>query len=178
MGKGPRQQREFPAWQPNSSAARWAADGAHDVVPEEGDVGDSGDEEDGRHAGEQSVEGPSRSGGWRQDGLARVRRHKVLALLRRRGLLSQDRIDLLLSWRRSGFSVHNRVYAHPDEGRDFEALATSPEGLLREQRPPRSQGELSDAPRVGNSVDSQAPRSCRLTSPSPVWPVAARLLPP
>jgi len=49
-------------------------------------------------------------------------RHKVLGLLRRRGLLSQERIDLLLSWRRSGFSVHNRVYAHPDDGRDFEAL--------------------------------------------------------
>jgi len=37
-------------------------------------------------------------------------RHKVLALLRRRGLLSEERIELLLSWRRSGFSVHNRVY--------------------------------------------------------------------
>jgi Putative transposase len=31
-------------------------------------------------------------------------RHKVLALLRRRGLLSQERIELLGSWRRSGFS--------------------------------------------------------------------------
>ncbi|MCG6924082.1 MAG: hypothetical protein LJF30_01990 [Acidobacteria bacterium] len=40
-------------------------------------------------------------------------RHKVLELLRRRGLLSQERIELLLSWRRSGFSVHNRVYADP-----------------------------------------------------------------
>ena len=49
-------------------------------------------------------------------------RHKVLGLLRRRGLLSQDRIELLLSWRRSGFSVHNRVYAHPREAREFEAL--------------------------------------------------------
>jgi hypothetical protein len=49
-------------------------------------------------------------------------RHKVLGLLRGRGLLSQERIELLLSWRRSGFSVHNRVYAHPDNGRDFEAL--------------------------------------------------------
>ena len=29
-------------------------------------------------------------------------RHKVLALLRRRGLLSEERIELLLSWRRSG----------------------------------------------------------------------------
>jgi hypothetical protein len=49
-------------------------------------------------------------------------RHKVLALLRRRGLLSLERIELLLSWRRSGFSVHNRVHAHPDDGRDFETL--------------------------------------------------------
>jgi len=47
---------------------------------------------------------------------------KVLRLLRRRGLLGQERIELLLSWRRSGFSVHNRVYAHPRDGRDFEAL--------------------------------------------------------
>jgi hypothetical protein len=47
-------------------------------------------------------------------------RHKVLGLLRRRGLLSPERIEL--SWRRSGFSVHNRVYAHPGDGGDFEAL--------------------------------------------------------
>ena len=33
----------------------------------------------------------------------------MLALLRRRGLLSQERIDLLLSWRRSGFSVQKIV---------------------------------------------------------------------
>lgn len=49
-------------------------------------------------------------------------RHKVLALLRRRGLLSEERIELLLSWRRSGFSVHNRVWAHPAQGREFEGL--------------------------------------------------------
>jgi hypothetical protein len=49
-------------------------------------------------------------------------RHKVLGLLRRRGLVSQERVELLLSWRRSGFSVHNRVFAHPGDGRDFEAL--------------------------------------------------------
>ena len=62
-------------------------------------------------------------------------RHKVLGLLRRRGLLSQERIELLLSWRRSGFSVHNRVYAHPGDGRDFEALVRymmrSPVSLTR-----------------------------------------------
>ena len=49
-------------------------------------------------------------------------RHKVLGLFRRQGLLSEERIQLLLSWRRSGFSVHNRVHAHPDDSRDFEAL--------------------------------------------------------
>jgi hypothetical protein len=49
-------------------------------------------------------------------------RHKVLALLRRRGLLSQERLVLLDSWRRSGFSVHNRVFVHPRDGRELEAL--------------------------------------------------------
>jgi hypothetical protein len=49
-------------------------------------------------------------------------RHKVLALLRRRGLPSQERIDLLLSWRRSGFSVHNRVYVPAGDGQGLEAL--------------------------------------------------------
>jgi hypothetical protein len=62
-------------------------------------------------------------------------RHKVLALLRGRGLLSPERIELLLSWRRSGFSVHNRVLAHPGDGRDFEALVRymmrSPVSLAR-----------------------------------------------
>jgi hypothetical protein len=62
-------------------------------------------------------------------------RHKVLSLLRRRGLVSEERIELLLSWRRSGFSVHNRVYAHPADGREFEALvrymSRSPVSLKR-----------------------------------------------
>ncbi len=62
-------------------------------------------------------------------------RHKVLGLLRRRGLLSEERIELLLSWRRSGFSVHNRVLAHPGDGREFEALvrdmSRSPVSLKR-----------------------------------------------
>jgi hypothetical protein len=49
-------------------------------------------------------------------------RHKVLGLLGRRGLVSRERIELLLSWRHSGFSVHNRVFAHPGNGSEFEAL--------------------------------------------------------
>ena len=34
-----------------------------------------------------------------------VFRHKVLTLLRDRELISQERIDLLLSWRNSGFTI-------------------------------------------------------------------------
>ena len=45
------------------------------------------------------------------------------------------RIELLLSWRRSGFSVHNRVYAHPRDGCEFEVLVRymmrSPTSLSR-----------------------------------------------
>jgi hypothetical protein len=51
-------------------------------------------------------------------------RRKMLALLRRRGLLTEERIELLNSWRRSGFSVHNQVYVHHRDGREFEALVS------------------------------------------------------
>ena len=67
-------------------------------------------------------------------------RHKVLALLRRRGLLSQERIELLSSWRRSGFSVHNRVFVHPRDGRAFEAL------VRYMMRPPVSLSRLHFTP--------------------------------
>jgi hypothetical protein len=73
-------------------------------------------------------------------------RHKVLGLLRRRGLVSQERVELLLSWRRSGFSVHNRVFAHPGDGRDFEALVRymmrSPVSLSRLRFSPGAADEL------------------------------------
>jgi len=67
-------------------------------------------------------------------------RHKVLALLHRRGLLSPQRIELLLSWRRSGFSIHNRVWVHPGNGREFEAL------VRYMMRPPVSLSRLRFTP--------------------------------
>jgi len=57
-------------------------------------------------------------------------RHKVLGLLRRRGLLSEERIELLLSWRRSGFSVHNRVYTRKG-GHDTPVPPPSERAALR-----------------------------------------------
>ncbi len=78
-------------------------------------------------------------------------RHKVLGLLRQRGLLSQERIDLLDSWKRSGFSVHNRVFVHPREGRDFEAL------VRYMMRPPVSLSRLSFT--AGSHEVAYQPRS-------------------
>jgi ribosomal protein S27E len=50
-------------------------------------------------------------------------RHKILTLLRDRGLISQDRIDLRLSWRHSGFSVHNRTTVYPADTEGLHKLA-------------------------------------------------------
>ncbi len=44
-----------------------------------------------------------------------VFRHKILGLLRDRELISQERIELLLSWRNSGFGVHNRTIVYPSD---------------------------------------------------------------
>jgi hypothetical protein len=94
-------------------------------------------------------------------------RHKVLGMLRRRGLLSPERIELLLSWRRSGFSVHNRVFAHPGDGRDFEALVRymmrSPVSLSRLRFSPgarevvyvRKGGHDAAEPGEGERIDAE-----------------------
>jgi hypothetical protein len=50
-------------------------------------------------------------------------RHKVIRLLQGLGLLSQERTELLLSWRHTGFSVHNRVRVEPEDGAAVERLA-------------------------------------------------------
>jgi hypothetical protein len=50
-------------------------------------------------------------------------RHKVMLLLQGEGLLSEERSRLLLSWRHTGFSVHNRVRVEPEDGAAVERLA-------------------------------------------------------
>ena len=74
-------------------------------------------------------------GGWTRDGewipVALVDeqaaellfRHKVIRLLQDVGLLSEERTRLLLSWRHTGFSVHNRVRVEPEDGAAVERLA-------------------------------------------------------
>jgi hypothetical protein len=50
-------------------------------------------------------------------------RHKVIRLLQHAGLLSQERTELLLSWRHTGFSVHTRVRVEPEDSAAVERLA-------------------------------------------------------
>jgi hypothetical protein len=52
----------------------------------------------------------------------RLFRHKVFAFLLREELITLERVELLSSWRNSGFSVHNAVHVAPDDGRGVEAL--------------------------------------------------------
>ena len=46
-------------------------------------------------------------------------RHKVMRYLQNEGLLSEERAELLLSWRHTDFSVHNRVTVEPEDQRDL-----------------------------------------------------------
>jgi hypothetical protein len=46
----------------------------------------------------------------------------VLSLLRKAGVIDEDRIVLLLSWKHSGFSVHNAVRVEPDDAGALERL--------------------------------------------------------
>jgi hypothetical protein len=68
----------------------------------------------------------------------RLFRHKVIALLRDEGLLSEERIALLLSWRSSGFSVHNGVTVAAGDTAAIERLGRyllrSPVAVERMQR--------------------------------------------
>ena len=72
-----------------------------------------------------------------------VFRHKVLRLLRDRELITQERIDLLLSWRHSGFSVHNHTTVYPSDTEGLHKLACylmrSPVNLSRLRYHPDSQ---------------------------------------
>ena len=50
-------------------------------------------------------------------------RHQVIAFLRDEELLSEQRIELLLSWQNTGFSVHNSVTVGPENAAGSERLA-------------------------------------------------------
>ena len=80
-------------------------------------------------------------------------RHKVLRVLLREGRIDERRIELLLSWRHTGFSVDNSVTLQPDDRKGLHRLARyllrAPVSLERltwdEQK-----GEVYYAPRHGH----------------------------
>jgi hypothetical protein len=86
-------------------------------------------------------------------------RHKLLTLLRDRGLISQDRIDLLLSWRHSGFSVHNRTTVYPNDTEGLHKLTCylmrAPVNLSR-LRFDRGSGLVVYKPQAGHELDDDA----------------------
>ncbi len=67
-------------------------------------------------------------------------RHKVFGFLQRKELISEQRVELLLSWRHSGFSVHNTVHVPPGDRTALEAL------LRYMMRPPVSLARLKLLP--------------------------------
>jgi len=50
-------------------------------------------------------------------------REKVFRLLQEHDLLSDERIKILRSWRRSGFSIDNDVYLYPSDAQALEILS-------------------------------------------------------
>ena len=50
-------------------------------------------------------------------------RHRVVSFLQDEGLLSEERIGLLLSWWHTGFSAHTRTRVEPEESAAVERLA-------------------------------------------------------
>ena len=83
-------------------------------------------------------------------------RHKVLRLLRERELVSEERIDLLLSWRHSGFSVHNHTTVYPADTEGLHKLACylmrAPVNLSRLRFHPDS-GLIVYEPKAGHDVE-------------------------
>jgi hypothetical protein len=86
-------------------------------------------------------------------------RHKVLGLLRDRELITQDRIDLLRSWRNSGFGVHNRTTVYPTDSQGLHKLACyfmrPPVNLSRIRYHPDSQLFFYD-PKAPHDIDDEA----------------------
>jgi len=55
--------------------------------------------------------------------LERLFRHKVLKLLLKEKRISKEWVEKLLSWRNSGFNIHNQVKIRSDDSRGRESLA-------------------------------------------------------
>jgi hypothetical protein len=86
-------------------------------------------------------------------------RHKIFQLLKTQGLLSDERIELLLSWRHTGFSVDNSVTVYPSDEQGLERLARymirSPVSLQRLNYIPETQQVLYQSNKGHDQEDSE-----------------------
>ena len=86
-------------------------------------------------------------------------RHKVFQLLKNHGLLSDERIELLMSWRHTGFSVDNSVTVYPSDERGLERLARyvirSPVSLQRLNDLPQTQQVFYQVNKGHDQEDSE-----------------------
>jgi hypothetical protein len=87
-------------------------------------------------------------------------RHKVFQLLKNHGLLSDERIELLLSWKKhTGFSVDNSTIVYPSDERGLERLARymirSPVSLKRLHYLPQTKQVFYQANKGHDREDSE-----------------------
>ena len=86
-------------------------------------------------------------------------RHKVFKLLKNNGLLSDERIELLMSWRHTGFSVDNSITVYPSDEQGLERLARymirSPVSLQRLNYLPETQKVLYQTKKGHDQEDSE-----------------------
>ena len=106
-------------------------------------------------------------------------RHEVLTFLQRKELVSEQRVELLLSWRHSGFSVHNTVHVSPGDQTALEALVRylmrPPVSLARLQLLP-GRDEVLHFPK-GNGDDPASATPERIDSMEYVARVLAQIPP-
>jgi len=86
-------------------------------------------------------------------------RHEILQLLKTQGLISNERIELLLSWRHTGFSVDNSTFVYPSDEQGLQRLARymirSPVSLQRLHYLPETEQVLYQATKGHDQEDSE-----------------------
>ena len=107
-------------------------------------------------------------------------RHKLFSFLLREELITQQRVELLSSWRNSGFSVHNAVQVAPGDREGLEALIRymmrPPVSLARLRLLPGSDHVLHFPKTGGDDPGSSKPE--RIDAMDYVARVLAQIPPP
>jgi hypothetical protein len=85
-------------------------------------------------------------------------RHKVFRFLKKKGLLSDERIELLLSWKHTGFSIDHSVTVYPTDelGLDFLSLFSTNSEIAFATRWRSEEGILSENQRISSSQHNGA----------------------